>query len=89
MSLKSKCRFIRYRICRHDFAKTDVNLFLECHNTFGVQTNNLKRQILRLLIIFSTTNQCNNRKMLHFQFINRKRCNFTVIIRGIVRLLVV
>ena len=89
MSLKSKCRFIRYRICRHDFVKADVSLFLECQNTFGVQTNNLKIQILRLLIIFSTPNQCNNRKMLHFQFINHKRRNFTVIIRGIVRLLVV
>ena len=49
--------------------ETDVNLFLECQNTFGVQTN--------------------NRKILHFQFINRKRRNFTVIIHGIVRLLVV
>ena len=46
-------------------------------------------QILRLLIVLSTPNQCNNRKILHFQFINRKRRNFTVIIRGIVRLLVV
>ena len=89
MSLKSECPFIRYRICRHDFVKTGVNLFLECQKTFGVQTNNLKRQILRLLTIFSTPNQGNNRKMLHFRFINRKRRNFTVIIRGIVRLLVV
>ena len=46
-------------------------------------------QILRLLIVLSTPNQCNNRKILHFKFINRKRRNFTVIIRGIVRLLVV
>ena len=46
-------------------------------------------QILRLLIVLSTPNQCNNRKILHFQFINRQRRNFTVIIRGIVRLLVV
>ena len=46
-------------------------------------------QILRLLIVLSTPNQCNNRKILHFQFINRERRNFTVIIRGIVRLLVV
>ena len=46
-------------------------------------------QILRLLIVLSTPNQCNNRKILHFQFINRKRRNFTVIIRGNVRLLVV
>ena len=46
-------------------------------------------QILRLLIDLSTPNQCNNRKIIHFQFINRKRRNFTVYIRGIVRLLVV
>ena len=36
-----------------------------------------------------TPNQCNNRKILDFQFINRRRRNFTVIIRGIVLLLVV
>ena len=46
-------------------------------------------QILGLLIVLSTPNQCNNRKIIHFQFINRKRRNFTVDIRGIVRLLVV
>ena len=34
-------------------------------------------QILRLLIVLSTPNQCNNRKILHFHFINRKRRNFT------------
>ena len=45
-------------------------------------------QILRLLIVPSTPNQCNNRKILHFQFTNRKRRNFTVIISGIVQLLV-
>ena len=37
-------------------------------------------QILRLLIVLSTPNQCNNRKILHFQFIKRKRRNFTVIV---------
>ena len=68
---------------------TRVNLFLECQNTFGVQTNIVEIQILWLLIVLSTPNQCNNRKILHFQFINRKRSDFTVIIRGIVRLLVV
>ena len=31
---------------------TDVNLFLECQNTFGVQINNREIQILRLLIFF-------------------------------------
>ena len=46
-------------------------------------------QILRLLIVLPTPNQCNNRKILHFQFINRKRRNFTVIIGGIVPILVV
>ena len=68
---------------------THVNLFLECQNSFEVQTNIVEIQILWLLIALSTPNQCNNRKILHFQFINRKRRNFTVIIRGIVRLLVV
>ena len=68
---------------------THVNLFLECQNTFGVQTNMVEIQILWLLIVLSTPNQCDNRKILHFQFINRKRRNFTVIIPGIVRLLVV
>ena len=68
---------------------THVNLFLECQNSFEVQTNIVEIQILWLLIVLSTLNQCNNRKILHFQFINRKRRNFTVIIRGIVRLLVV
>ena len=37
-------------------------------------------QILRLLIVLSTPNQCNNRRILHFQFIKRKRRNFTVIV---------
>ena len=37
-------------------------------------------QILRLLIVLSTPNRCNNRKIVHFQFINRKRRNFTVTI---------
>ena len=68
---------------------THVNLFLECQNSFEVQTNIVEIQILCLLIVLSTPNQCNNRKILHFQFINRERRNFTVIIRGIVRLLVV
>ena len=68
---------------------THVNLFLECQNCFEVQTNIVEIQILWLLIVLSTPNQCNNRKILHFQFINRERRNFTVIIRGIVRLLVV
>ena len=68
---------------------THVNLFLECQNSFEVQTNIVEIQILWLLIVLSTPNQCNNRKILHFQFINRKRRNFTVTIRGIVRLLVV
>ena len=68
---------------------THINLFLECQNSFGVQTNIVEIQILWLLIVLSTPNQCNNRKILHFQFINRERRNFTVIIRGIVRLLVV
>ena len=68
---------------------THVNLFLECQNSFEVQTNIVEIQILWLLIVLSTPNQCNNRKILYFQFINRKRRNFTVIIRGIVRLLVV
>ena len=68
---------------------THVNLFLECQNSFEVQTNIVEIQILWLLIVLSTPNQCNNRKILHFQFINRQRRNFTVIIRGIVRLLVV
>ena len=68
---------------------TRVNLFLECQNSFGVQTNIVEIQILWLLIVLSRPNQCNNRKILHFQFINRKRRNFMVIIRGIVRLLVV
>ena len=68
---------------------THVILFLECQNSFGVQTNIEEIQILWLLIVLSTPNQCNNRKILHFQFINRERRNFTVIIRGIVRLLVV
>ena len=68
---------------------THVNLFLECQNSFEVQTNIVEIQILWLLIVLSTPNQCNNRKILHFQFINRKRRNFTGIIRGIVRLLVV
>ena len=68
---------------------THVNLFLECQNSFEVQTNIVEIQILWLLIVLSTPNQCNNRKILHFQFINRERRNFTVIIRGIVRLLVV
>ena len=49
---------------------------------------NSEIQILRLLIVPSTPNQCNNRKILHFQFTNRKRRNFTVIISGIVQLLV-
>ena len=48
---------------------------------------NSEIQILRLLIVPSTPNQCNNRKILHFQFTNRKRRNFTVIISGIVQLL--
>ena len=68
---------------------THVNLVLECQNSFEVQTNIVEIQILWLLIVLSTPNQCNNRKILHFQFINRERRNFTVIIRGIVRLLVV
>ena len=49
---------------------------------------NSEIQILRLLIVLSRPNQCNNRKILHFQFINRKRRKFTVIISGTVRLLV-
>ena len=69
--------------------KTDVNLFLECQNTFGVQTNNRRNTDSTVINRFSTSNKYNKRKMLHFQFINRKRRNFTVIIRGIVRLLVV
>ena len=34
-------------------------------------------QILLLLIVLSTPNQYNNRKILHLQFINRERRNFT------------
>ena len=49
---------------------------------------NSEIQILRLLIVLSRPNQCNNRKILHFQFINRKRRKFTVIISGTVRSLV-
>ena len=49
---------------------------------------NSEIQILRLLIVLSRPNQCNNRKILHFQFIKRKRRKFTVIISGTVRLLV-
>ena len=49
---------------------------------------NSEIQILRLLIVLSRPNQCNNRKILHFQFIERKRRKFTVIISGTVRLLV-
>ena len=49
---------------------------------------NSEIQILRLLIVLSRPNQCNNRKILHFQFIEHKRRKFTVIISGTVRLLV-